>query len=56
MIFRIFNKKIIIITYFILNVYLENIDKMTEKIKKRRKAIYSTLATTKPNPNGTGTV
>jgi hypothetical protein len=27
MIFRIFNKKTIIITYFILNVYLENIDK-----------------------------
>jgi hypothetical protein len=27
MIFRIFNKKTIIITYFILNVHLENIDK-----------------------------
>jgi hypothetical protein len=27
MMFRIFNKKTIIITYFILNVYPENIDK-----------------------------
>jgi hypothetical protein len=52
---RIFYKKTIIITYFILNVYLENIDKMAQKIKKHSQSIYSRLATTKPNPNGTGT-
>jgi hypothetical protein len=43
------------ITYFILNVYLENIDKMTLKIKKCSQSIYSRLATTKPNPKGTST-
>jgi hypothetical protein len=51
-IFRIFNKKSIIITYFILNVYLKNIDK-NDKIKKRSQASYSRLATTIPNPHGT---
>jgi hypothetical protein len=30
---RIFNKKTIIITYFILNFYLENIDKNYRKLK-----------------------
>jgi hypothetical protein len=36
MIFRIFNKKTNIITYFTLNVYLENIDKNdTENYKKQ---------------------
>jgi hypothetical protein len=53
--FRIFNKKTIIITYFILNVYLENIDKNNRKLKKKRsQSIYSGLATTKPDFNGTG--
>jgi hypothetical protein len=49
MIFRIFYKKSIIIIYYILNVYLENID-----IKKCSQAIYSRLGTSKPNPSGTG--
>jgi hypothetical protein len=35
--------------------YLENIDKNDRKLKKKRsQAIYSRLATTKPNSNGTG--
>jgi hypothetical protein len=33
MIFRIFNKKNYFITCFILNVYLENIDKNDRKLK-----------------------
>jgi hypothetical protein len=48
MIFRIFNKKTIIITYFILNVYAGKIDKNDRKLKKCSQAIYSKLATTKP--------
>lgn len=48
--------KKLIITCFILNVYLENIDKNDRKLKyMAMPAIYSKLATKKPNPKGTCT-
>jgi hypothetical protein len=43
------------ITYFIFNVCLENIDKNDRKLKKSSQSIYSRLATIKLNLNGTGT-
>jgi hypothetical protein len=37
-----------------LNAKQENADKNDRKLIKRSQSIYSRLATTKPNPNGTG--
>jgi hypothetical protein len=50
MTFRILDKKTIIITCFILNVYLENIDKNDRKLKKMQPVYLQQVSHNKTQP------